>query len=494
MMTLVKIKTGKRLNYKTPVFPEREVNMLNIKRISMVCFLISCFILPSFAWAKTVPMIPESFSELADQARPAVVNIRTVKRIQGGGRVFNHFFGQPFGGNDIFRDFMAPFYQQNPSRDYKENSLGSGFIVSKDGYIVTNNHVIEGADEISVKLYDDKEYDAEVVGRDPKTDLALIKINAKDLVPLKLGSSKQLKVGTWVVAIGSPFGLEQTVTAGIVSAKGRILGSGPYDDFIQTDASINPGNSGGPLLNLEGEVVGINTAIIKSGQGIGFAIPSDLAGGIVAQLRSKGEVSRGWMGVAIQNITPELAEYYGIKESEGVLVAKVYEDHPADKAGIMAGDVIVKVNESPVTNARELSSSIAAHGVGENVVVTFIREGRKRTANVNLAKRSESEPGAMLSQSGFDGFGMKLVALDEETASRFGYAMNVKGLVVADVKQDSKAAGSIRPGDLLKEVNHRAVKSLKDYNRMMNRIPEGDVVQFLFRRGNTSFIAVRLTK
>ena len=469
--------------------------MLNLRRSMIIFALIFCFVVPSLTWAKSVSMIPESFSELADRARPAVVNIRTTKTIQGGGRVFNHFFGQPFGGNDFFRDFMAPFYRQNPSKDYKENSLGSGFIVSEDGYVVTNNHVIEGADEISVKLYNEKEYDAKVVGRDANTDLALIKIGARSLVPLKLGSSKNLKVGTWVVAIGSPFGLEQTVTAGIVSAKGRILGSGPYDDFIQTDASINPGNSGGPLLNLEGEVVGINTAIIKSGQGIGFAIPSDLASGIVDQLMEKGEVSRGWMGVAIQDITPELAEYYNIKETKGVLVAKAYEDHPADNAGIMAGDIITKVNDTPVTNTRELSSSIAALGVGEKVSITFIREGRERRVYVNLAKRSDSEPGVLFSQSGFDDLGMKLSGLDEETASRFGYSMNVRGLVVVDIEPDSKAAGSgIRQGDLLTEVNHSSVASLKDYNNIMKNIRKGDVIQLLFRRGSASFIAVRLTK
>ncbi|SLM30088.1 putative periplasmic serine endoprotease DegP-like [Desulfamplus magnetovallimortis] len=466
-----------------------------MKTITMI-FFVSLMMLPASCFAKSVPMVPASFSDLADQARPAVVNIRTVKNISGGGRVFNHFFGQPFGGNDMFREFMEPFLrQQNPRQNYEQNSLGSGFIVSKDGYIVTNNHVIEGADAISVKLYDDKEYDAEVVGRDPKTDLALIKIDADDLIPLKLGNSSELKVGTWVVAIGSPFGLEQTVTAGIVSAKGRILGSGPYDDFIQTDASINPGNSGGPLLNLDGEVVGINTAIIKSGQGIGFAIPSDLAKGIVDQLKDSGEVTRGWMGVAIQDITPELAEYYNIKKTEGVLVGMVYKDHPADKAGIKAGDIITKINDLPVKSSRELSASIAGHGVGENVTVTFIREGKVKTASVILAKRSESEPGAIYDETGFDDFGMKLAPLDDNIAGQFGYRMRVSGLVVTELEPDGKAAQSgIRVGDLLKEVNHRAVENIEQYAALMKQIDKGERVQLLFRRGNSSFIAIRLVK
>ena len=250
--------------------------------------------------APAVQMVPASFTALADEARPSVVNIRTVKTMKDGGRVFRHFFGPfnrrgPFNDQDPFR-FFGPG-DEGPSRDFKQRSLGSGFIIDKEGYIVTNNHVIENADEITVKLSNDKEYKAEIVGRDPNTDLALIKIDGADnLHPLSFGNSDNLAVGSWVVAIGSPFGLEQTVTAGIVSAKGRIIGSGPYDDFIQTDASINPGNSGGPLINMNGEVVGINTAIIASGQGIGFAIPITMAQGIIAQLQSGGEVTRGWLG------------------------------------------------------------------------------------------------------------------------------------------------------------------------------------------------------
>ncbi len=296
-------------------------------------------------------MIPASFSELANAAKPGVVNIQTVKTVQGGGRVFQHFFGHPFGNQEGLEEFFAPFFNPQP-QSRKEQSLGSGFIISKDGYIVTNHHVIKSADQIKVILHDKTEHDAEIVGTDPMTDLALIKVDAKDLHPLKFGKSSEADIGSWVVAIGSPFGLEQTVTAGIISAKGRIIGSGPYDDFIQTDASINPGNSGGPLLNLDGEVIGINTAIVRSGQGIGFAIPSDLATGIIDQLIDTRQVSRGWMGVAIQNVTPELAEYYGIDREGGVYVAKVYEGNPAHEAGIQIGDIIVEINGEKIDTSR----------------------------------------------------------------------------------------------------------------------------------------------
>ena len=333
-------------------------------------------------------LIPESFSELAEKVRPGVVNIRTVKTIKGGSPVFRHFFGNPFGGNrNPFEEFFGPFQGDGPQRDFKQRSLGSGFLIDNDGFIVTNNHVIEDADQIKVILADDREFDAEVVGRDPNTDLALIRIDAaKNLNPLEFGDSDDLKVGTWVVAVGSPFGLEQTVTAGIVSAKGRIIGSGPYDDFIQTDASINPGNSGGPLLNMNGQVVGINTAIIASGQGIGFAIPVNMAKGIIAQLKDKGEVTRGWLGVGIQDLTSELAEYYGLKTDKGVLVTQVFEGDPADKAGIQVNDIILSVDGQNVSTGRELSSMIANTPVGHQTKIELIREDQKKTVRTTRTR------------------------------------------------------------------------------------------------------------
>ncbi len=471
------------------------------------CFIVIAVLgivaafLPGTAFSSTnsTRMVVPDFSHIAAMAKPAVVNISTEKTIKGGGRVFN-FFGQPFGNGNPFNNFMMPFMRQTPSHSYIQRSLGSGFIISKDGYIVTNNHVVEGADEIKVKLANGKKYHAKVIGRDPKTDVALIKIKAHNLVPLKIGNSDDLKVGNWVVAIGSPFGLEQTVTAGIVSAKGRIIGEGPYDDFIQTDASINPGNSGGPLLNMDGEVVGINTAIIKSGQGIGFAIPSDLAENIVAQLKKSGKVTRGWMGVAIQNITPQLADYYGLKQNQGVLVAKVYKNNPAYKAGIKTGDIIIRVNDKKIKSSRELSSNIAGHAVGENVKITLIRNGQKKVLYVKLAERNnqsgrESEAMADSAETGFDEFGFRFQTLNPSLATALGYPIGTKGLVIAEIKPDSRAADTgLSKGDFLKEVNRIPVKTMKDYKKILRKIKKGGIVQLLFSRRNTSFFAVRFTK
>lgn len=461
-------------------------------------FCLAVMALPEAGFSKVnnIQMVPADFSHIAAMARPAVVNIRTEKTIKGGGRVFN-FFAQPFGNGNPFNNFMQPFMRRSPDYNYIQKSLGSGIIISKDGYIVTNNHVVEGADNIKVTLANKREYPAKVIGRDPKTDLALIKIKADNLVPLKLGNSSALKVGNWVIAVGSPFGLSQTVTAGIVSAKGRIIGEGPYDDFIQTDASINPGNSGGPLLNMNGEVVGINTAIIKSGQGIGFAIPSDLVKGIVAQLKEHGKVTRGWMGVAIQDITPALADYYGLKQNEGVLVAKVYKNNPAYKAGIRTGDVIVKINGEKVTSSRELSANIAGHGVGERVLVTLMRKGHEKTLYVKLAERGAhtAESLADNSNTGFDEFGLGFEAINPSIAKALGYPLTTKGLVIAEIKPGSTAAETgLAKGDLLREVNRIPVKTMKEYKKVLRNIKKGGLVQLLFTRGNASFIAVRFTK
>ena len=308
-------------------------NRITRKVITTIVVIIALFLVISVSlppvnaravsWGQST--IPDSFSTLADTVSPAVVNISTVKTIKGGGPVFRHFYQSPFGDQDPFKDFFDKFFGNERQREFKQRSLGSGFIIDKEGYIVTNNHVIAGADEIKVKLNSGKEYDAKIIGRDPSTDIALIKIKADSSYSVAtFGNSDALKVGQWVVAIGNPFGLEHTVTAGIVSAKGRVIGSGPYDDFIQTDASINPGNSGGPLINMKGRVIGINTAIIAGGNGIGFAIPANMAKGVIKQLKNEGAVTRGWLGVGIQNISDEMAEYYGIKDKNGVLVSQIF--------------------------------------------------------------------------------------------------------------------------------------------------------------------------
>jgi serine protease Do len=355
--------------------------------------------------------------------------------------------------------------------------------------------VIKDADQIKVILHDNKEYDANIIGTDPVTDLALIKISAKNLKPLKFGSSSDAEVGSWVVAIGSPFGLEQTVTAGIVSAKGRIIGSGPYDDFIQTDASINPGNSGGPLLNLDGEVIGINTAIIRSGQGIGFAIPSDLATGIIDQLTKQKSVSRGWLGVAIQNVTEELAKYYGIEEIKGIYVAKVYEGDPADIAGIKVGDVIYMINNEQIETSRELTLSIAGSSVGEIVNVKLIRDGKHKTVKVKLGRRPDQNPEAIAEKNNFDLFGFKLKKINSEMAEKLGYPKNIKGLIVLDTEPGSDASKTnVRKGDLLMEVNHYKINSQKEYRRYLKKIKSDKIVQLLFRRGNSHVFVMSFKK
>jgi len=446
------------------------------------------------ATAAEAVMVPVNFTQLAEKAKPGVVNIRTEKTVNGGGPVFRHFFGRnPHGQQDPFQDFFG----LGPQREFKQRSLGSGFLLDKDGYIVTNNHVVEDADQIKVRLSNEAEYDAKIIGRDPKTDLALIKIDApaEDLKPLELGDSDTLPVGSWVVAIGSPFGLEQTVTAGIVSAKGRIIGSGPYDDFIQTDASINPGNSGGPLLNLKGEVVGINTAIVASGQGIGFAIPINMADGIIGQLKDSGEVSRGWLGVGIQDLTPELAEYYAIKVKEGVLVTQTYEGDPADKAGIKEGDVIVAVDGKRIASSRELSRTVAEAGVGNKMSLTVLRDGREKEIDVKLAKRPDTEPTMARGEARSDDLGLKVREIDPEIAERLGLDEDTKGVVVTGVNPDSKAAeADIRQGDVVIEINRKPVTSLDDYRNQLRKIDEGDTVQMLLRRGGGGLLAVKFKR
>ena len=448
------------------------------------------------AKSSDVVMVPNNFSGLAKSAKPSVVNISTVTTVKDSGRVYKHFFGGPFNDKkNPFEEFFGPFMEDAP-RDYKQRSLGSGFIIDKEGYIVTNNHVVENADQIKVKLANEEAYDATVVGRDPKTDLALIKISAtSELTPIQMGDSDSLDVGDWVVAIGSPFGLEQTVTAGIVSAKGRIIGFGPYEDFIQTDASINPGNSGGPLIDMDGEVVGINTAIVASGQGIGFAIPVNLAKGIIQQLKSSGEVTRGWLGVGIQDLNPELKKYYGIEDSGGVLVTQVFEGDPAEKGGIQVNDIIIAVDGQTVSSVRELSGIIANTRVGKRTAVTYLRDGKKKTVYVELAKRQDEELQARMESKTSDDIGIQLMDLTAENIQQFGYEEGESGVLVVNIAAGSKAAeADIKRGDLIKEINHEKITSVKDYNKVMKDIDSGENVNFLIRRPRVGFVVVELVK
>lgn len=448
---------------------------------------------PAKVSADEIPMVPANFSVLAENAKPGVVNIRTERTMKNAGRVFRHFFGEPFnGGPNPFEEFFRQY--GTPQKEYKQQSLGSGFIIDKDGYIVTNNHVIDKADQIKVKLANDEEYDAEVVGRDPKTDLALIKIEgAKNLKPLPLGDSEKLKVGSWVVAIGSPFGLEQTVTAGIVSSKNRVIDAGPYDDFIQTDASINPGNSGGPLLDLRGRVVGINTAIVASGQGIGFAIPIDMAKTIVAQLKDKGEVTRGWLGVGIQPITPELAEYYGLDSKEGVLVTQVFEGDPAEKAGIQKGDIITAINDEKIATTRELSTMIANVPVGEKTRIALIRNGKEIVLTVVVAKYPDKV--AAVSRRDVDDaqLGLQVSDLTAERSQQFGLDTEEKGVLVVDVLTDSRAAkAGMRVGDIIKGINRKKVENVNDYEKIIEKADNDTPLHVLINRRNAGMLAIKI--
>jgi serine protease Do len=442
-----------------------------------------------------VRMVPQNFSGLAETVSPAVVHIRVEKTVKGGGPAFHQFNQNPFGGNEQFKDFFGRNFGQQSQPEFKQPGQGSGFIIEKSGYIVTNNHVVEGADTIKVVLKDDTEYNAEIVGRDPVTDIALIKVDAKGNLPtVPLGSSDKLKVGEWVAAIGSPFGLEHTVTAGIVSAKGRVIGSGPYDDFIQTDASINPGNSGGPLIDMQGEVVGINTMIIAGGNGIGFAIPIDQAKDIIAQLKTGGEVTRGWLGVTIQDLKGNLSEYYGLKDKSGVLVASVVPGDPADRAGIQPKDIITEVDGKKVTTSRDLTNLAAGLSVGDTARVTVLRDGRPKILNVKVGKRPLTM--AALSenqQKEKEGeYGFQVTELTPQVAQRY----NIKetaGVIVVNVDPDSKAqAAGIQQGDLIIEVNRKDVASVQDFKKLIDQHKKGKGINLLVKRMNAGLMVIHL--
>jgi len=437
------------------------------------------------------PMVPANFSDLAEKVRPGVVNIQVVKKFKNIG--FRNFPGNPFGGQNPFGDFFGPFSQGNPSGGSEQKGVGSGFIINREGYILTNNHVVEEADQIKVKLSNGKEYEGKVVGRDPKTDLALVKIGgSSDSQPLKLGNSEDLKVGSWVVAIGSPFGLEQTVTAGIVSAKGRVIGSGPYDNFIQTDASINPGNSGGPLVNLKGEVVGINTAIIAEGQGIGFAIPINMAKEIASQLQNQGHVTRGWLGVNIQEVTPELAKSFGLKDNKGALVSQVVPNSPAEKAGIEQGDVILQFDGKEVSDSKELPRIVASTPVGKSVTVKIARDGKVTDRQVKLGEMEEKAEVAK-TPSTHKRLGIAVQNLTPEIAKGLGLKKET-GVVVSQVEPGSPASDAgIQTGDVIREVNRKPVKDVEDFVQKIEKVKDQDNVLLFVQRGqNNLFAAVTL--
>jgi len=449
-------------------------------------------------------VVPD-FASLAERLSPVVVNISTSSQAKQQPMDLPQFHGPgqggpqwPFGEGDP-RDFAEPFERffgpMPKQRQFRQRSLGSGFIIDSDGHILTNNHVIENADEITVRLGNGKELKASVVGKDAKTDIALLRIEgATDLTSVTLGDSDTLKVGEWVMAIGNPFGLDHTVTAGIVSAKSRFIGAGNYDDYIQTDAAINPGNSGGPLINLRGEVVGINSAIFSrtgGNIGIGFAVPINLAKELLPQLKEKGKVTRGWLGVLIQKVTPEIAESLGLEETHGALVADVVKEGPAAGAGVKVGDVITEFDGHPIRESNELPLIVARTPIGKQVHVKVLRDKQPMDITVTIEELKDEEIVAAGKAEG-EKLGLTVQTLTPEIAQNLGVG-DVKGVVVTGVESGSSADDAgLRRGDIILEVNRRPVEDVDDYRKALRGGEKGKNVLFLVRRGeNTIFLALK---
>jgi len=431
----------------------------------------------------------QAMAEVAAFVKPAVVNISSTKTIKTPG------FRSPFFDDPFFRRFFGDdFGHFGQPREYKQSGLGSGVIVDKEGYILTNNHVIKDADEIKIKLSDKREFKGKVIGTDSKTDLAVIKINSNHLPVLKLGDSDKLKVGETVIAVGNPFGLNETVTSGIVSATGRAnVGIADYEDFIQTDAAINPGNSGGALVNVKGELVGINTAIFSTSggyQGIGFAIPSNMAKVVMDNLIKKGKVVRGWLGVSIQPVTPDLARQFGIKEDKGVLIGDVVEEGPAEKAGIQRGDIIIEYDGKEVSDPSALRNSVAATAPGEKVSLKIIRDGKKLTFNVTIAEL----PADMEKLHGkFDNplKGVMVQSLTPELKKNLNIPKRISGVIVTDIEEGSPAEGILMSNDVIIEVNRKRINNMKDYEAVVSRIkPGNDILLLVFRNGSSIYITL----
>ena len=451
---------------------------------------------------------PDSFADLAERLLPSVVNISStqIQKQERGPQAPNFPEGSPFG--DQFKEF----FNRNQGAPRRATSLGSGFIVSADGLVVTNNHVIDGADEITVTLSDDTQHKAELLGRDPKTDLALLRIDAGHALPaVKWGDSTKARVGDWVVAIGNPFGLGGTVTAGIISARQRDINQGPYDSFIQTDASINRGNSGGPMFDMDGNVIGVNTAIFSptgGSVGVGFSVPSAIAERVIAQLQEYGQTRRGWLGVRIQTVTDEIAESIGLDSARGALVSSVTDEGPAEKGGIEAGDVILKFDGRDVSSMRELPRIVADTDIGKSVPVEVWRGERARTLSVQIGELEEEVP--VLASAGpsgnaiepeeatIDDLGVSVTSITDEMREQFKLPDDLRGVVITGVEPDSAAAEkSLRPGDVIVEVSQEEVSSPGQIAEKIREARDADRSSMLLkinRNGDRRFVAIRIKK
>jgi len=439
-----------------------------------------------------LPVPSGSFSRIAEAVSPAVVNINTVTRGTGGRTPIEEFFGD---------EFFRRFFGDAPERQQQQRSLGSGVIVDSSGICLTNAHVVERATEIEVVTAEGKKHKAKVVGLDKRTDLAVLRLQGGGPYPSAvLGDSDKIKVGDWVLAIGSPFGLQQTVTAGIISAKGRSIEPGnPFSDFIQTDAAINPGNSGGPLVNMSGEVIGINSAILsRSGGnvGIGFSIPSNMAKRIYTELAAKGKITRGWLGVSIQPLTPELAKSFGLKEAKGVLVADVIKDSPADKAGLTSGDILTEFDGKKVDAPQDLQKIVAVTTPGKGVPVKVWRDKSEKSLEIKIGETPDES--AQAPEQG--GKGKSLLGLDARPLTpEIARQLNLRtteGVVVARVDEDSPAAeAGLQRGDVIREVNRQRVRSIQDFERATQGLKGGDRVTVLLQRGPQSlYVAFSIAK
>jgi len=440
----------------------------------------------------------KAFASIAEKASPAVVGLKSEKSVT---RDYQSPFNEPFDpfGDDFFEHFFRRQMPRQSQPRQRQLAQGSGFIISSDGYILTNNHLAGESEKITVTLNDGREFEAKVIGADPDSDVAVIKIDANNLPYLETADSDKLEVGEWVLAIGNPFGLTHTVTAGIVSAKGRSgVGISTYEDFIQTDAAINPGNSGGPMLNLDGKVVGINSAILsRSGgnMGIGFAIPINLAKNVYEQLVESGTVTRGYLGVNIQNLTPELAKSFGLKDTKGVLIPNVTADSAAEKGGMKQGDIIIELDGVPVEKTKDLLNRVAMLKPGTKVKVVVLREGERKTLTVEVGTRPKSEQAAATRSDILEQLGISVQNLTPDMAERFGYK-DETGVIVTDVEQGSLANfGGITPGTLIVEVNRKAVKNTDDLEKALEASVKEGRILFLLKYGqSTRYLTLTLPK